>query len=129
MRGPLHSGGEHADTATPYGVFGIINAATEEVGSLARTFGAGGTDRVGPDLRSVTGLTLVAESDTSTWRRLWTGRENPGLDVSGGKLGFRSIADGQERAAVIAWTATPGAGPIPFGRVEQPVRGEGVRDR
>ena len=114
----------------------ITEASAEEGGRVARacrachTFTPGGANRVGPNLwnmvdrniASVEGYTysdaLDAESGTWTWRRLWTYLENPRMDVPGGKMGFRGIADEEDRAAVIAWMGTLSNDPSPFARIE-----------
>ena len=137
MLEPADADSQHVETAAADPVLAMITGASaEDGGRIARacrachTFGPGGANRVGPnlwnmvdrDIASVEGFTysdaLDAEGGTWTWRRLWTYLENPRMDVPGGKMGFRGIADEEDRAAVIAWMGTLADDPSPFARIE-----------
>ncbi len=137
MLEPADAGGHPVDAEATDPVLAMITGASAEDGKrIARTcrachtFTRGGANRVGPnlwnmvdrDIASVEGFTysdaLVAEGGAWTWRRLWTYLENPRLDVPGGTMGFRGIADEEDRAAVIAWMGTLGDDPSPYARIE-----------
>ena len=135
MLEPPEPGDRHAEASDPVLAM-ITGASPQEGGRLARacrachTFARGGANRVGPnlwnmvdrDIASVEGFSysdaLGAESGAWTWHRLWTYLENPRLDVPGGTMGFRGIADDGDRAAVIAWMGTLADDPSPFARIE-----------
>ncbi|MDE0240332.1 MAG: c-type cytochrome [bacterium] len=137
MLEPADAGGHPVDAEATDPVLAMITGASaEDGGRVARacrachTFTRDGANRVGPnlwnmvdrDIASVEGFdysdALDAEGGTWTWRRLWTYLENPRLDVPGGKMGFRGIADEEDRAAVIAWMGMLADDPSPFARVE-----------
>lgn len=137
MLEPADAGGHPVDVEATDPVLAMITGASaEDGGRVARacrachTFTRGGANRVGPnlwnmvdrDIASVEGFdysdALGAEGGTWTWRRLWTYLENPRLDVPGGKMGFRGIADEEDRAAVIAWMGMLADDPSPFARIE-----------
>jgi cytochrome c len=108
---------------------------TAQVCTACHTFVQGGPDVTGPNLWGVVGRdvashggfayspAMIAQPGAWNYERLDQYLANPAKAVPGNKMGFAGLRRTQDRANVLAFLATFGAGPVPLPRPE-PQRAE-----